>query len=471
MTGLSDTLYAAIQAGLSGAPAEAGAARWARQPLRPWLAWTLVALLRQVARQQWMMRVLMDRLPGVRDGQGKVPDPPGWTYEFHGAGCCLTGPHETIDMDFDGLGCRTVDSYFFAHRVLALSAPSFPEVRVRELLPTADSIHEAIQVLVRGKALVAKGHNTFMLTPQLKQLVDVAVAADFDSADARRRWREHLGDFEKLAGHLRAEDARCARREWLLALLGAPATTRVAIEPLELIVSGEEFMQVCSAVIDRTPGWATALAIKRLDAHPELPPCPAIVRLLDRLAPDKHHPAAMVAAAGYLLRRGIERERAVAGLLAFARVEKVAGYGGNPMLGDFALLALEFDLEHALDLVRAALRSSTPIVRLDVTAALCTLNRSWCRREFVRALDAHTKVEDATEILAAINRSGDARALAASGRWLGEHPPAAHQGLGYTWEEVALANAGPWLESAMAERRAWAERVGPSIPEDLDSPA
>jgi hypothetical protein len=40
-----------------------------------------------------------------------------------------------------------------------------------------------------------------------------------------------------------------------------------------------------------------------------------------------------------------------------------------------------------------------------------------------------------------------------------------------TWEEVALANAESWLDHEIEKQRVWLNRVGPSIPENIDLPA
>ena len=467
---LLDTLLAAVCDGLSGGPAELAGHRWTRDLPRPWLGWILVALMRQVPRQRWVVRVLADHLPGVMTGEGDVPGLRGWSYRFHGIGCCLVGPSETIDVGFYGDGGLTVDTFFFAHRVLDLKSAALPEARLRELLTTANAMKEAIRVLLDANVLVSKSPNTFRLAPPFEQLAGAAAEADFDSAQEQARWCAHLGDFECLEGHGRAQEVRQARRAWFTAMLDNPQTVGTAIEPLESLLSADEFLRVCGQVIDGPLGPAVGVAIERLEANPEFSTCESVVRLLHRMVPNRDHPFPMHAAAQYLLRRGVEHDHAVAAFLAFARVERVTGYG-NPLLGDFALLALEFAQEHALDLVRAALRCSTPIARQMVAAALCGLNRPWCRRELLEALVVHSTPEDAAELLAAICRCGDPEALTAAEHWIGEHPPTPQAGLGLTLGQVALANAEPWLEHEIAQQRAWLERVAPSIPENLDLPS
>src|SRR5262249_10559686 len=150
---------------------------------------------------------------------------------------------------------------------------------------------------------------------------------------------------------------------WFLAMLDDPKTAVTAVEVLEGVLEPAEFLAVCTRVIDGPLGPAVGTAVKRLDEHPDWPVCDAVVRLLGRMAPGRDHPFSMCAAAGYLLRRNIETTKTIEAMLAFAKVPEVTGYGGNPMLGDFALLALEFAPKHGLELVRASLRSSTPIVR------------------------------------------------------------------------------------------------------------
>jgi hypothetical protein len=460
---IAQTLLAAIGDALRGAGADVGEERWKTNALCPWLGWTTVALMRQVPRQQWVVDLAKNRLADQGDS-GQVPGLPGWSFEFHGIGCWVGGPEEAIDVDFYGDGGLTIDTFFYANRILGLKRPALPETRLRALLPTANAMKQAISVLLTSGVLApGPSQNTFRLTAPFQDLVHEASEAEFDQA----HWCAHLGDFEALPGHARAAEARSARAAWFRGMLDDPKTAITGVEVLEGVLEPGEFLAVCTRVIDGPLGPAVGTAIKQLDKHLDWPACDAVVRLLGRMVPGRDHPFSMCAAAGYLLRRNIESTRTIKAMLAFAKVPKVTGYNGNPMLGEFTLVALEFAPKHGLELVRASLRSSTPIVRQTVAAALAGLNRPWCRQELVSALPSHSSAGAAPEILAAVMLCGDAEALKFAEQWLKLHPEPSHQGPGYTYEELALANADSWMKHALVRQRDWLDRVGPSIPDNL----
>lgn len=88
-----------------------------RLPLDPWLGWLLICLLRQRARQTWLMQVSRENLAGADRDHGPVPGLPGWTFDYHGMGLCLSGPAaEALDVDFHDEQGATMDPYFFASR-------------------------------------------------------------------------------------------------------------------------------------------------------------------------------------------------------------------------------------------------------------------------------------------------------------------------------------------------------------------
>ena len=229
-----------------------------------------------------------------------------------------------------------------------------------------------------------------------------------------------------------------------------------------------EFVGACAGLIDASVSPTAGRAIERLDAHPDYPVCPAVCRLLARADPARHHPYAVHAAARYLLRRGIERDRAVKAVLAFARVEVVAGCRGNPFLGELALLLLEHAPPHALAALRRGLRSSTPLVRTNVAAALAALGQPWCLRELLLALDDAATFEASSAVRAALSWLGSDEARAAVTRWTQTHVRRPTEGPGHGWEEIQEAGADGFLAHEMHQRRAWADAVRPGIDPDLD---
>ncbi|WP_437786607.1 HEAT repeat domain-containing protein [Sorangium sp. So ce1097] len=464
----------AVRAALAGGPVAAGS------PPDPWHAWLLVVLARQVDRQRWLVRVQRMHLPedtGEDTGEGEVPGMPGWRFCFHGDGLCLTAPDgEMIDVDDHGDGGLTIDPYFFAQRIRSLARPALPEERLRAFLPAADAMVAAIRELTAEGLLVpARGGHVFRVLPELEESAGALASIDFSDAELRARWAEHLGDLELLAlerpsaaARTRATAQRAAFKDYLLERIAREATARAFIEPLEAVLTPAELVDTCAGLIDAAVNATSGHAIERLDAHPDYPVCPAVSRLLARADPAVHHPYAVHAAARYLLRRGIERDRAVEAVLAFASVRVVAGYKGNPFLGELALLLLEHAPQHALDALRRALRSSTPAVRTDVAGALAALGQPWCVRELLLALGNASTFEASASVRAALSWIGSDEARAALLRWTQTHVLRVTEGPGYGWEEVQEANADGFLAREIEERRAWADAVRPAIDPDFD---
>ncbi|WP_437738180.1 HEAT repeat domain-containing protein [Sorangium sp. So ce1335] len=464
----------AVRAALAARPVAAG------PPPDPWHAWLLVALARQVDRQRWHVRVQRMHLSedsGEDSDEGQVPGMPGWRFLFHGMGLCLTAPDgETIDVDDHGDGGLTIDPYFFAQRIRSLRHPALPEERLLAFLPTADAMAVAIRELTEEGLLVPRAEGqVFRVLPELEESAGALASIDFSDAELRARWAELLGDHELLAlerpsaeAQARAAAQRAAYKRYLLARIAREATARAFIDPLEAVLTPAELVDACAGLIDASVNATSGHAIERLDAHPDYPVCPAVGRLLARADPAVHHPYAVHAAARYLLRRGLERDRAVEAVLAFARVRVVAGYKGNPFLGELALLLLEFAPPHALPALRRGLRSNTPAVRRDVAGALAALGQPWCLRELLLALDDAATFEASASVRAALAWLGSDEAREALMRWTQTHVLRATKGPGYGWEEVQEANVDGFLAREIEERRAWADAVRPAIDPDFD---
>ncbi|QSQ23375.1 hypothetical protein JY651_51320 [Pyxidicoccus parkwayensis] len=440
--------------------------------------WLLLCLLRQLSRQRWMMRMVKERITGrgLDEDEGDVPGYAGWKYCFHGIGCYFEGPGELIDMDFLDEEGATIDAYFFAQRILSLTEPALPESRLLALLPGASLMVDAIDDL-RAGGLFGRPElaNAFRLPPELEALAEVAESLDLSSDEATTRCLAHLRDFEALATRpagevfqVKAEAMRRSRRDWLLAHAGTPGSAEEALAALQGLSTDEEQVRACVRIIEGPVSSATGDAVKRLDALPGAAGSEAVLRLaLQRLSPSEHHPYSMHAAAKYLLARDIERERVLAAMLAFARVNPVKGYGGNPFIGDFALLALEYAHEHARELVRLALRSSVPASRQRVAAVLFVIDRPWCHHELAAALQESDREPGALMLAVALSRSQSDLARAMASRWHRAHPLPPSEGPGFTWAEVEDANASGWFDVEVEKAREWVARAAPRLPETL----
>lgn len=378
----------AIQDALAGAPVERAHVRWSSAAPAPWHAWLAVALARQVVRQRWLMTVWRGPLRDLRHAEEEpgrgVPGLPGWRYDFHGKGLCLTAlDGEMLDVDDHGDGGLTIDPFFFAWRIGSLREPAFPERRLGTLLPTDHVIVAANKELAAAGVVVLGGYDhVFRVAPELEDAAEALAGLDFSSPAIRERWMEHLGD------HLLGADPRAAAQQrdyerYLFA--GLTRNPGAFLQPLEAVLPPARFVETCARIIDGPVVYAAGHAVERLAAHPDYPFCAAVVRLLERADPARHHPYSAYQAARYLFLRGVDRPLAGRAALAFARVDRVEGFTGNPFLGELALLLLEHAPEHALPHVRRGLRSTTPLVRSRVTAALAVLDQPWCHRELALA--------------------------------------------------------------------------------------
>lgn len=144
----------------------------------------------------------------------------------------------------------------------------------------------------------------------------------------------------------------------------------------------------------------------------------------------------------------------------FAAVEKAAGFSGNPFLANYAVLALRFLPALAMDLVRRALRSNTPICVHEMAALLAAIGQPWCVRELVSALEEAPR---SSSIAEALRRSSSelARSQAVKLYVPPTHDPSA---LGYTWEEVEHNSVGEMLDHRLRAARPIAEQLREQYP-------
>lgn len=331
-------LLATISAVLAPAEYAQPASRQEDAP-RPFLAWLVVCLMRQLERQLWLIQVRDQHLAAVDSEEGQVPGLLAWRYNFHGRGLCLYGPGgEALDVDFYDDDGFTIDPFFFAHRVHALTAPELPEARLRALLPTVELTALSIRQLMAEPQLLVPGENNhvFRLVPRLEALAKAALILP---TSAWQQAAPQLGDYEP--GHPRAQAAARAHRQWLLAILHGEKTPWAALDALAAVLPQAEFVALCARTLDERPvGTLSACLVEALDKLPGEQGGDAVERLLGRLSPQEHHPYQGWATIAYLLRRGRARAQAVAALVAFGRIQVVRGYTGNPFLAELAQLAI-----------------------------------------------------------------------------------------------------------------------------------
>ena len=176
------------------------------------------------------------------------------------------------------------------------------------------------------------------------------------------------------------------------------------------------------------------------------------------------HPFSPYQACAYLLERDAEPALVRERFDAWAGIPRAAGYGGHPLLADFAVLALERLPERALPLVRRALRGSVPIAVLEMAALLAAIDQRWCHRELAAALAEERRESHA--YLAAALRSTTSELAQRRGASDPGPPPRAPDAIGFSFDEVLHARADDDLTEELDERRTLAARLRARLPDD-----
>lgn len=116
-----------------------------------WERRLLVALSDHLPRQRWVAGIVERHLSGspnllASDGafghpeavpqSGNVPGFDGWSYFFHGCGCCLTNRDgTTLDVDFDEHGAEGIDPFFYQRFLESSPALTGLETLLRSVEP------------------------------------------------------------------------------------------------------------------------------------------------------------------------------------------------------------------------------------------------------------------------------------------------------------------------------------------------
>lgn len=447
----------------------------------PWLIWTLIALVRHRERQLWVGGVVRARLDGdllhiARAGalghpegraqRGPVPGLPEWEYFFHGIGCCLTHrvAGEEIDVNFFGDHAEGFDFYFFLHYLRSLREPEPPEKRLIELHPSLEPIRLAFDGL---HALGVLTTDADCRAPRLAQEV-LNRADELDSfcqewsRPDRRAWLSALiGDWPDAQTHL-PEDAAAVVR---LATDRAAAVRRTHLDRLrEVFDRGHNARLALLALADAgaedlaaylvrslrgTVSGATSVALGIVEKRPDAPRwCPEVYQLFRQLDPAREptHSFLTVECARFLLRHG-HRAKEVAEALPSV---------GASLVGEAALLALEYAPQLAIPLFRRALRSDVPANRSTAAAVLALIDQPWSRAELLAVLSESDGQEATCECRAALAESRDPAARRAVEEWETRNPREAERGPWISMREVSLRHRPQWLLYEMDKLR---ERV------------
>jgi hypothetical protein len=320
----------------------------------------------------------------------------------------------------------------------------------------------------------ADSTQVFHLCPALEEVAPRLAAARFEDLGVRSAFAAHLGDHE-LEGAPRGASSNLARRhrEHLLSLLEDRSRAARVLRSVEAALPQEDLAEVCAELLAGPVDSATAEAIAAMDRR-ALPFVAEVDALLDRLDPREHHPYTAWAAASYLLAREAARERALATVVAFASVEQVRGYRGNPFVDRLAALLLEHAPDRALPHVRRALRSTVPAAVLDMAALLASIDQAWCHRELEAALREPLRSEHPSEmscrryLAAALARCGGDLARRRAAQLAPPPPVRAPGAIGFTADEVRAHGLEDQLSSALEKARPLAERLRARLPDDLE---
>jgi hypothetical protein len=445
-------LVAAIDAALGQVPGDG--------PSSPWLGWLVVGLLGQRVRQSWH-RGVVDRLPkdAAYDDGGDVPGLSAWKYHFHGIGCCLTGPDgEVLDVDRRDDDAAVIDAWFFATRVQSLCKTRFVEERLWRWLPNQGLIVAACADLCRSGVLVpCESDRLFRLSEPLERRASAVAAEDFNDSSTAARWSSALGQIENpllVAAH----------HAWLLSMIVEGTHAYDALTGAAEIVSDEDLADACIRVVAGRIGPASGKAIEILRARRDRRACKTVRTLLDRLSPTDDLPYPAYEALAYLLEHSTDRGDLVPIFQRFATVEQAAGFRGNPFLGSYATLALLFLPTLAMDLVRRALRSHTPICVSEVAALLAGIDQPWCHRELASALASPAGPARAYVVEALRRCTGDVASARAS---TADLPPREPPGqIGFTYEQVLHRGVRTMFEPALAKTSSMAEDLRSRYPPD-----
>lgn len=421
-----DALVRLVQRLLVGGPAE---------PSRePWLAWLVVALCRQRARQDFLAYVVAEHLDDNDDDEGEVPGLPGWSFRFHGSGLLLVGPgHEQLDVDFfpGDDEPRTIDPHFFLTRLLALDPVPPVEGAVRGWLGEGKQLALAALDELRERGVIGhpSSQHVFHLHPWLEAHYAEVAAVDLDNPAVAARWRRGLGG--------RSEPDSAAFLAWGLGLLGDRRRAR-AIDELAPMLPREAAEEACWGLtdgpIDSVTGRALG-ALRRLGVVPGQ----RAKALAARIDPSQHNPFSACELAEWWMERGqVAEGMALVQRCSAQRV--IVGFRGNPHDYRYAFLALRYAPDAAMPLVRQALRSSTPDSRERMAGLLAVWDAPWCRAELLAAAEEGPS-DEVLRMLVACLMHGDDEATRARAARLLPPPPSFEEGrVGYSREEVLFLN-------------------------------
>lgn len=355
---------------------------WIKSYGPPWMTWLVTALLVQRERQRWHHEVTRDAYEReVSEGLVELAGLPGWRCERHGIGLALTAPDgEFLDVDFNDETGSAIDVWFFVDRVKSLRSSErwVAERRLWNWRPGGEVIVDGCEALVScGAARFTTPYKNLIVLADELEARAAEVAAELSEAEGAARWLAALEPG--------GEDAHeAAYWAWLNARAGASERAEYYVELLWPGLTGEEAAAMARPFLRRLDHPAGRM-IQLVRGRPDVAIEREVMALLDGAVPTHTHPSPVLQACAYLFERGWASARVCERFVSWAGLAVVPGFGGNPSQGAFAILALRHVPAHALALVRASLRSTTPICVHEVAGVLEAIDQRWCHRELEAA--------------------------------------------------------------------------------------
>jgi hypothetical protein len=415
-----------------------------QEALSPWETWTLLSLLRHQGRQEWVTKTIQTKLgaeiaciaeqgslgfPQVPPS-GIVPDLLEWEYYFHGRGCRLTQRRtgETIDVDYYDETCRWIDIHFYVWYLESLTTPAFAEERLLALHGLPATVELPIQSLIEAEFLLADNDRPiFQFHPDCLGLIPHLQQLEKLWQDPRQKTLAlaSLGDWIGVKANLSADDplvtvveelahsSQTREENNLIKFYSHTDTRQLALHSMiaQNHPQREDFLKQAIREEDGgTLSIALEAIVQQADAHWLEP----VFALLQRLEPNDGFPDAAhwITAAEYLLRNGCQREWIAEALSKFP----------TDKLAEASILALEYAPQHALGLLRRALRSDIPYNRSAAAAVLAILDTPWSRRELMAVVQETDDPAAAAECIAGLAACHDQAAQQMVADWEERHP-------------------------------------------------
>ena len=418
----------------------------------PWLAWLLTCLVRQLKRQRWLLSIDKELKQAQLGQTGVIPGMPEWSFFYHGIGLSLHGPsNEIIDVDFHDEGVETIDSYFLARRVIEYEPAPLPEERLRSWLPDQELIVAGIRELQKGP-LVSENSHTFQLNNSFKKDWDLIEEVDLDNTDNFRYWKAEI---EKYGSSIESSVLKDKHQDWLLKILEKEGNSPSLLKAIAKAISLESQKSLCMKYINDEIDHFTAAAVQVLHDRDDAP-TDEISNLLPKLNPKKHHPYIAWVICRFLLARDIRPDICMKIIKKFSDQRIFKRYLGNPLDYELAHLALSYNPEIGVPLLRRSLRSKTPLAVEASAALLSVIDAEWCHGELIDAAlsSEHSKKPENRRYLAAALVSSFNEKIRQKGTELTPSSRKREKGeIGYTFDEVIEANMDDFFNHAREKAR------------------